>query len=318
MKKPLISILLSLLCLLFIFVACTPLESGNNTETTAAGWNETTIDPSDLTAEVEMTTVEPIITDPEESTIEEETTKEETTAEETEPIPSSVKESIKFQWSYGDAVFFDYKLTHLPSNEDFDKIEKGMLFHEILEIVGRPHSMWGSGVYEPAWITSDGYQYVLYIGHPADEFGNKKSKYDFTNIFDFFHDQVLYHIGRGKLNQIPDYSDTNPAALLMEDPRLKVLPSYEDLINLPMGMTFAEVVELYGNPQYYGYVTYGGTTRALFVFYTAEGIEVGIQFYSAENPSLPWDDTPVNYIISLDPQVYYPEFESPETTTATP
>ena len=104
----------------------------------------------------------------------------------------------------------------------------------------------------------------------------------------------------------------------MEDPRLKVLPSYDDLMNLPMGMTFAEVVELYGKPQYYGSGTIDGINRYLYIFYTAEGIEVGIQFYSAENPSLPWDDTPVNYIISLDPQVYYPEFESPETTTATP
>ena len=312
MKKLLISILLSLLSLLFIFVSCTSqggvLPQGTTAGEVPAGSD---ISPDETTADIE-------------STSEEKTTKEETTAEETEPIPSSVKESIEFRWYYSNADFFDYLMLYRAKDEDFDKLQEGMTYSEVIEIVGRPHGMWGSGNYRPYWLSLEGYEYTMYFEDPHDENGEyiiTHSIYEYADLttFLFFDKYGRYNASSPK----PHYVGTDDRAARCEDPRLKELPSYNDMMNLSKDLTFKEVVELYGKPQYYGTTTIDGKYKYIWVFYTAEGIEVGVEFLSAKT----WDDCLVNYIISLDPQNYIPgrdSFETvivtkaPSTNTATP
>ena len=291
MKKTLFTILTLLLSALFLITACDSPAGVLPQETTAAETPAgSDIVPDETTADIENTKEEL------ESTIEEETTNEET-----EPIPSSVKESIKFRWYHDNAAFFDYHMLHRAKSEDFKKVQKGMTFSEVIEIIGRPHGMWGSGFYKPYWYSLEGYQYVLSFREPYDENGEYIRTYSIYEYAD--------------LTTFIGWSRTGPSNIItpvvksrFEDPYLKELPSYEDLMNLPMNMTVKEVTELYGKPQYYGLCS-NGDNKWLWVFYTAEGIEVGVDFQEPATGDKSWDNYYVKYVMALDPQVYFPEYE---------
>lgn len=54
------------------------------------------------------------------------------------------KEEAKFMHPCPDDMkneetFFDTERTHYPSEEDFQSIQKGMYFYEVVEILGKPH-----------------------------------------------------------------------------------------------------------------------------------------------------------------------------------
>ena len=305
MKKPLISILLSLLCLLFIFVSCdtatTPPVTSNRTEPTAESSEEVTSEEN--TAEA--------------ATTEEETTKSETIEEattENDPYIEKLEFSVH---SYINADFFDYQMTYIPNDQDFEKLQQGMTIAEVIEIVGRPHGLTNNSSNRRLyWFSTGNYTYFISRNYPRDKNGERIRTY---SIFEEYALSTFYKYEK--------YKSAKPildgAYAFFEDPRYKTLPLYEDLINIPLGTTFQEIVELYGKPQCIE--NYKGTNArknqyVFYVFYTAEGINVGIRFLAIQ-PENDFDCEHWYAVLVLNlgrPDQYCLDYKFPEVTTAAP
>ena len=297
MKKLLISILLSLLSLLFIFVSCTSSDNSAHAETTAGG--EITSDPVEITSE--------------EVTSDLTKTTSECTSEETTEDEVSVKELYFHKWYYSNADFFDYQLTYIPDDEDFEKLQEGMTIAEVIEIIGRPHGIIDNNSRPLYWVSTGNNRYTLWINYPVDENGKHLKTY---SIFEEFALSTYHGYDKLKIKTPKPYTSTFTDFL--EDPRYKALPSHEDMINLSTGTSFQEIITLYGKPQYYGQFTIPGIgTRQFWVFYTSEGIEVGVKF------DFPIDDDAfengyVDLVMDLGQQNYIPETNASETTPLAP
>ena len=305
MKKPLISILLSLLCLLFIFVSC----DTATTPPVTSGDAETTADPSEeVTSEADETT-------------EEETTKCETMAGATTEDEPYI-EKLEFSYHHPiNADFFDYQRTYIPDDEDFEKLQQGMTIAEVIEIIGRPHGRTNDNTPRLYWFSTGNYAYFLFRDHPKDENGNRLTPHC---IFEEYALSTLYKFEKHKQkNDVTEPPVLEGSYSLVEDPHYKTLPSYKDLIKISVGTTFQEIVELYGKPQCID--LYKGTNASkqkytFYVFYTAEGINVGVRFLSTQTGTdIDLSQWYAVSVLNLGTQDHYClEYKFPEVTTAAP
>lgn len=71
----------------------------------------------------------------------------------------------KINWNQKVTVemFFDTEATHLPTLADFRKLETGMTFEEIVEIIGRPHIPRQTGMLSFGWRTAEGETILLFF-----------------------------------------------------------------------------------------------------------------------------------------------------------
>ena len=295
MKKPLISILLSLLCLLFIFVSCTSSESGNNTETTA---EETTVK--------EETTAE-------ETTAKEETTEEETTKNEETTAEEKAEEELLIVGvhSYSDADFFDYRMTHKPTEAEMQQIKVGMSFEEILSIAGKPHCLQGSGYQFMCWYSEEGYRYDLSFSSSApggaddEDFNDEETEehgtiiFAYQSLFDYYRHMVIINEPYRVKVSNPSPA-TNAIVESLESPSAKVLPSYAEMQSITVGMSFEEVTALVGKPQRYDKLSFFTDTESFslvsfYIYYTSDDIPVAIR-YAGKN-----DGTESRYVSYIQP-----------------
>ena len=303
MKQPVrFPLLLALLSLQLCFSAC----NVSNTIPVTSGDAETTAEPSEEVTSEENTAEA-------DETTEGDTTEEETTAEVIIEEEPSVKELYSHKWYYSNADFFDYQLTYLPDDEDFEKLQEGMTIAEVIEIVGRPHGIIDNNSRPLYWVTTGNNRYTLWIRYPQDENGKHLKTY---SIFEEFALSTYHGYDKLKIKEPKPY--TSSFTDLLEDPRYKKLPSHENIINIPAGTTFQEIITLYGKPQYYGQFTILGIgTRQFWVFYTAEGIEVGVKFDIPIGEDS-FENGYVDFVMDLGPQNYIPESNTSETTTESP
>ena len=306
MKKPLISILLSLLCLLFIFVSCdtatTPPVTSDRTEPTAEPSEEVTSEEitfEEVTSEAETT---------EEETTEEETTKnEETTAKET----AEEELLIVGVHSYNDADFFDYRMTHMPTEAEMQQIKVGMSFEEILSIAGKPHCLQGSGYQFMCWYSEEGYRYDLSFSSSApggaddEDFNDEDEEehgtiiFAYQSLFDYYRHMVIINEPYRFKVQKP-ISFMSAIAVMLESPSAKVLPSYAEMQSITVGMSFEEVTALVGKPQRYDKLSFFTDTESFslvsfYIYYTSDDIPVAIR-YTGKN-----DGTENRYVSYIQP-----------------
>ena len=177
MKKLLISILLSLLSLLFIFVSCTSqgggLPQGTTTAETPAG---SEIAPDETTAENEVPPSE--TTDSDSSTII-------TTTEPYETVDPDLIESIRTgEWANAEWLeqfypnIVDIPVKHCPSDKDFEALyatsnDDYKTLDELIKIIGKPHSFHiKSSIPAFVWLTLEGNLRVALgmggLGAPSD------------------------------------------------------------------------------------------------------------------------------------------------------
>ena len=309
MKKVVLFLSLSLLAILWFLVSCdtatTPLVTSERTEATAEPSEEVTSEEN--TAEA--------------ATTEEEATKCETIEEATtEDEPYIEKLELAFHRPIN-ADFFDYQRTYIPDDEDFEKLQQGMTIAEVIEIIGRPHGRTNDNTPRLYWFSTGNYAYFLFRDHPKDENGNRLTPHC---IFEEYALSTLYKFEKHKQkNDVTEPPVLEGSYSLVEDPHYKTLPSYKDLIKISVGTTFQEIVELYGKPQCID--LYKGTNASkqqyvFYVFYTAEGINVGVQFLSTQTGNdLDLSQWYAVSVLNLGTQDHYClEYKFPEVTTATP
>ena len=176
MKKLLISILLSLLCLLFIFVSCTS-QGGGLPQGTTAGEV-----PAGSEIAPDETTGSDIVPDETTGT---DSIQSETEDEAWETVDPDLIESIRTgEWADAKRLerdypnIFDIPVKHRPSDKDFEALyatsnDDYKTLDELIKIIGKPHSFHiKSSTTSFVWLTLEGNLRIALgmggLGAPSD------------------------------------------------------------------------------------------------------------------------------------------------------